>query len=150
MDLKHEADFMQILCCLCRIYAKFMQFMPNLCSLYAQYAKNIMMLNLKLVLNMQNKNAQNAKKNTKKIEKNLQKIKTRYAKYAKHATNMQQICTICKKYVGSIFCIYMKICTGPCGTAALLMASETVSEPRQAQWIADVRLSGLNSVEPIN
>ena len=80
----------------------------------------------------------------------MQKIKTRYAKYAKHATNMQQICTICKKYVGSIFCIYMKICTGPCGTAALLMASETVSEPRQAQWIADVRLSGLNSVEPIN
>ena len=30
---------MQILCCLCRIYAKFMQCMSNLCRLFAKYAK---------------------------------------------------------------------------------------------------------------
>ena len=92
---------MQILCCLCRIYAKFMQWMTNLCSLWYLYTMPEMQKNM---LNMQ-KISKKYSKNMVATCKSAKKYASKYA--SKCATKIckkyAKLCSLCSVYIFQIY-----------------------------------------------
>ena len=140
---------MQILCCICRFYAKRMHCMPiyrpnmqrickklpNICKGYAQFAKQIT-LKIANIFTMCKKYAKKLKKQRPDLQ-NMQKIFKKYAK------TMQKSCSLCWVYNTLHFASICKYAPGTLLTVSRArnlqetsVISDNLNISERARWVA--------------